>query len=503
VRLRSTSRRRQREAGIALLISIFILLLISVVGISLIVSSGTESALAGNYRSSTDVYYAALSGLEEARSRLLGKNPSSFKNTSPGFLPAPGVTMPVGSIAYVLNPDPTRGENAGNLFILYPDAEYDKEFGPGRLAIANAANLVQTTPSVWNANPLNAVNGTMPGPSYKWVRINPVSEVSMNLDVDADGRADSITELYYDSTNRRFSNNPGTGPEILEVTSLAQLPNGSQRLLQYLVTPAPITLPPFLAALTLMDGPGNTITYHPPASNASYSIKGDDQDCSGVLTGTKYPAIGVFNNADKNAATSQIPLAFQPSYTGVINPGPDVERIDGSFPANLQTPSQLDAVVQSIAQSADVTIPSGPITYPLPTVTGSSLTSLGMSPSNPLTVVINGNLDISNWSRDAYGLLLVTGTFIYDPDTTWNGIILVIGQGNVAGSHLQFKQINGGVFVAKTRDAAGNLLANLGGASVVFADSMQGNGIRYSSCWINKSVPAGGYKILSFHEIPQ
>ena len=43
----------QSQSGIALLISIFVLLLISVVCIALIVSSGTESALAGNYRSST------------------------------------------------------------------------------------------------------------------------------------------------------------------------------------------------------------------------------------------------------------------------------------------------------------------------------------------------------------------------------------------------------------------------------------------------------------------
>src|SRR3989449_7996560 len=86
-----TIRRRRREAGIALLISIFILLLIGVVAIALIVSSGTESALAGNYRSSTGVYYAAMAGLEEGRGRLLDRDPNSFKNTVPaGFLPAPG-----------------------------------------------------------------------------------------------------------------------------------------------------------------------------------------------------------------------------------------------------------------------------------------------------------------------------------------------------------------------------------------------------------------------------
>jgi hypothetical protein len=168
----------------------------------------------------------------------------------------------------------------------------------------------------------------------------------------------------------------------------------------------------------------------------------------------------------------------------------------------FQTPSQLDAIVQTIIQNADIILPSGPVNYPLPTVTGSALTSLGMSSTNPLTVVVNGNLDISNWAHDGYGLLLVTGTFIYDPDTNWNGIVLVIGQGVVNNAQNgQYKQISGAMFVAQTRDASGNLLPNLGGASVTFNPNMQGNGMRYSSCWIQKAQPAGSYQILSFHEI--
>ena len=127
-----------------------------------------------------------------------------------------------------------------------------------------------------------------------------------------------------------------------------------------------------------------------------------------------------------------------------------------------------------------------------------------MSPTNLLTVVVNGDLDISNWNNDGYGLLLVTGTFTYDPDTNWNGIVLVIGQGVVNNSQNgQYKQINGAMFVAKTRDASGNLLPDLGGASVSFRAAMQGNGMYYNSCWIQKAQPTSSYQVLSFHEIAQ
>src|SRR2546422_11320148 len=92
-----TIRLARTEAGIALLISIFVLLLISVVAIALLVSSGTESALAGNYRSSTGVYYAALAGLEEARGGLLDKNPNSFKKKAPALvLPVPRTQRDIG-----------------------------------------------------------------------------------------------------------------------------------------------------------------------------------------------------------------------------------------------------------------------------------------------------------------------------------------------------------------------------------------------------------------------
>jgi Tfp pilus assembly protein PilX len=495
---------KRNEEGIALLISIFILLLISIVAIALIVASGTESSLAGNYRSATGVYYAAIAGLEEARGRLLTNSASSFKSTAPaGFLPSPGTALPIGFVRYVVNPGP----GDGNVLTAYLDNEYSKEF-------TAAPSDTKQTNSIWTSNPLNT-SLNFPGPLYKWVRINAVSEqwLRQGLGQDVapfDGIIDS-TPLFYDGTN--LTDSPTSGPQVLEITSLAVLPNGSQKLLQYLIAPAPIALPPFPAALTLSGSPGNGVTFHAPASNSSYAVKGGDYDCSNppAPTGVNpHAAIGVFTDSNSDIAhvKSGIPSSYQQYYTGLISPGPDVENIGSSFPANLQIPSQLDALAQSIIQNTDAVVitPTPPGTPPyLGTATGADLTPLGMSSTNPLTVVVNGNLDISNWSTDGYGLLLVTGTFTYDPDTSWNGIILVIGQGKVNGSHAQYKQINGAMLVAKTRDVNNQVLtgSNIGGASVQFADTMQGNGIRYNSCWIQKAQPKGKYKILSFREISQ
>ncbi|HYL84549.1 MAG TPA: hypothetical protein VE263_09960 [Candidatus Angelobacter sp.] len=502
----------------ALLISIFILLLISVVAIALIVSSGTESALAGNYRASTSVYYEALAGLEEARSRLVGKGPSAFKTTnSSGFPPAAGTPLLVGNTYYLINPVSGESITPWVSGSTYEDKQFNQEFAASGFTAPTSPS--PTALSIWNRTDLtpNPNPGNYPGPLYKWVRINAVSEKSLNVVADSDtSPTDGTSPLYY--TGAGFTKNSSGNPQVIELTSFAILPNGSQKILQYVTASAPITLPPFLAALTLSDSASNPAAFHAPNTNSSFSVKGNNQDCNGNPSSTPspaYPAIGVFTNADTLTTgpvigptpTPGIPPAYRPSYTG-LSAAPDVENIGGSFPANLQIPANLDAIAQTIIQSADVVItptPSGSPPY-LGTATGSSLTPLGMTSSNPLTVVVNGNLDISNWSNDGYGLLLVTGTFTYDPDTTWDGIILVIGQGIVAGSHLQNKQINGAMLVAKTRDGNNVVLSgsSLGGASVIFSDSMQGYGIRYSYCWIQKATPLGGtYKVLSFHEIAQ
>jgi len=518
-------RKHRSDSGVALLIAIFVLLLISVVAIAVVVSSGTESALTGNYRSSTGVYYAALAGVEEARARMRTNDPNSFKNTWAAFYPAPGATLPIGTVGYVLNPGPN---DTGNMLTTYPDQEYDAEFGPGALGSAT----VSTTSSVWNRAPLNGL--PFAGPLYKWVRINAISEKSLNLDVDADGQADSLTPLYNNTSTcpnnlpNCFSNNVIPGAQVLEITALAVLPNGSQKLLQYIAAPAlisPSSFQPgnplylFQAALTLSgSNGGGSPTFQAPANNAVYAVQGVNYDCSGNPAAGTVAAIGVFGDytggsysSDLSAIANGIPTSAggppptnpQLNYTGNTPPHalPDVEYLS-AFPGTLQSPAQIDAFAQNIIQNAVASsVPAGSAG-----TQQAYLNSLNMSPTNPVTVIANGNLDLTNWTGTGYGLLLVTGTLIYDPATTWNGAVLVIGQGQITNiDHGQYQQINGAVFVAKTRDAGGNLLggSRIGGGSVSFDPPMQGNGIRYSSCWVQKSQPIGGYKILSFHEISQ
>jgi len=466
------------EAGVAMLIAIFVMLLIGVVAIALILSSGTESALAGNYRASTSAYYAALAGLEEGRGRLLAKNPN-FLN---GFVGPPGTTVPVGQVLYITNP-----VNGENVLTAYPDNEYQGEFGSN-------PTTVNSVSSVSNA-------GGIQGPLYRWVRINAVTGKALKYSNDP-------SLLYYDGAH--LTSNP-TKSQALEITSLAVLPNGTQKMLQYVVASMSLadlnlrftTLPApnaaFPGALTLVGSVGQNVQFNGPG-DPSFFVDGNDQ-CT--PPGVSIPAIAYANGSDASGIVAT--PAGNYKGPGGTSTQPSVAKVD--LPSALQSTDGLEALVQTITDNADVVLTPNPPPPPgtMPTYTQSDLPTGLMSPTNPLTIVVNGNLNVTNWVGTGYGLLLVKGTFNYDPSASWNGIVLVIGQGQFNSDQDGAGQISGAMLMAKTRDSSGKLLPNFGAPSFVQkqATPQSGKGIAYNSCSIKSVQTPIKYALLSFREIPQ
>ncbi len=487
------------ERGAALLIAIFALLLISVVGIALIVSTGTDSALTGNYRTSTSAYYAALAGLEEARGRLYRKDPNYINIAEPNFLTPQGTpALSLSTVLYIINPNVAAGEAVVPYDLsntaTFPDTEYQTEFGVPPPTTALLVNSV---------SPDSTSSPALPGQSFKWVRINAVTEYALQIHVNPSGSSfDSTDPLLYDPLNHdAFGNlspslivppNPPPSPaavQALEITSLAVLPNGSRRLLQYIVAPTALNLT-FPSVLTL---DGNGVSF-PAPSSSSVVINGNDEsnplprNCSSPPLPSPVWAIGYTNPGD----VANISPAHPGNYTGAP-PTPSFGQV--TLSANFQRPSTLDGVVQTITENVDILL-SGPVNNSTFPTTSTS--------ANPLTIVVDGDLDLTSWHHTGYGLLLVTGTLTYDPDAHWQGIILVIGKGVFRGGHGGTGNIDGAMLVAQTHNSSGQLLPDPNiGPSLVDLSSMPGGlGIYYDSCWINHAQPPLTYKVLSFREIP-
>lgn len=514
-----SSLRTQKESGVALLVAIFVLMLVSVIAISLIIASGGESALEGNYRSSAAAYLAGTAGLEEARGRLLKKNADYFNNTVANFIPT-AAPLPIGQVRYILNPGP--GEALGTLLATYPDNEYAVEFGA-----APVAGNVQTIASV---STVVSAGTTYYGPQFKWVRINAATERSIQTNVDGVPGLDNTAPLFYDPAHLPKSSlivPPMAGgvpnlvatpsaKQALEITTLAVLPNGTQKILQYVVTPVSFGLN-FPSALTMAGAIG---TFNGANSNP-YHINGQDGSGGGPAVpgcapnpATILPAIGVTagNDAAGNL-TNQNQVAANLPRPGNYDGAPANPPIAGNVASvsnvglttAISTPAALNQLVQTLEQNADAVIPNP---LPGPGINNSGTTynyggagwPAGMSAANPQIVVVDGSFDLG--PNTGYGLLIVTGNFLYHGNSGWNGIILVIGEGTTTfqGNGGGNGSFNGAIYAATTRDAAGNPLAAFGTTNFDISGG-GGNGIYYDSCWVNNVQQPPTYQVLSFREL--
>src|SRR5947208_16531854 len=88
---------RPGEHGIALLLVMFSLLLLTVIGLGMMYSTNMETSINSNYRDKQGAIYAALAGLQEARDRIL---PATHNIVAPTVLPS---TLAQNVIYFVYN----------------------------------------------------------------------------------------------------------------------------------------------------------------------------------------------------------------------------------------------------------------------------------------------------------------------------------------------------------------------------------------------------------------
>jgi hypothetical protein len=426
------------------------------------------------------------------------------------FTPSGAPNFGLTQVLYILNP--ANGETADPTSAPYADNEYQAEF-PWGLGGAN----VQTINSVF------PVAG-LPGPLYKWIRITPATEKSLAIDVDWNGYIDNTTPLSYDAANQApngtlqagliVGSTPTSG-QALEVTALAVLPNNTQKLVQYLVTPLyyGVSIP---ATLILSSSgtasPGINFQVPTSASTPTFYMNGYDgsgpNSAAPNCTPTAIPtwAIGVTDTVsppvDYFLIQSAIPPAAQGNYIGEVHRHHHHSTswsIEDQIPLSpvMLTPANLNEMVQTISQNADLVLNK-------PSATDSDMPA-AMSAANPMTVVVNGNLTLSNFT--GYGLLVVTGNFVSNPNAGWRGIVLAVGAGNVTftgGPGGGNGEYDGGIFIAQTLDwtvSPPNPLTTMGTATFN-ALNAGGNGIFYNSCWINAALQPPSFQVLSFREIP-
>ncbi len=481
----------RKESGIALIMALLALLLVSAVGLGMIYMSTTETSINTNYKDTQTAFFAMRGGLEEMRERMRAQS------LAPIALPTTAMPGTANSIVYIINPsagDVVDPKTFGNTYF---DDEFCHESFSGLAYVPSGTPCTAAgAPPAGSIPAYTASNSpyttTASSLKYKWVRLTLKQNGTFpNALVDSTqstptGLASQV--CWNTSTSQEVVSSAlgyanctaaaGAGlyvEPLYLVTSLAITPQGSRRVGQYEVASLSFSPPPGAVAL---DGP--TPAFNPPHS-ANGGINGTDgsSSASGQAppalpagsaacgAGATVPAISTDSTPDATVVSNDITgtPGTKPSNFSGSPAGPPSVAGSTAMATNWSSPAALSALVASIADSADVSCTGN---------TGAcSGTSFG-TPAAPQTTYVNGNFDLP--TGGGAGVLVVTGTLTISGKMEFDGLILVIGAGNVQINGGGDGQIFGELFVANIT----------GGVLGIPTMGWNGGGkasVNYNSCW--------------------
>ena len=342
VRMRSKAK-AQEERGMALLLALFALLLLSAIGLFMVLASNTETRIDANYSNGLRSYYAARSGLEKVKDRV--KYPSSIQGGLADLLPQ-DVVGNAGGVLYVLNPangetvDPTDPNSP------YFDDELCHDYGSGVTAKDTKCTALPGTPN-WNL----PVQFSMPSATqlgYKWIRVNmKTNRIADPYFVDQTGTSAPLdTRVCWDGMTEQLSPG-GTAPScdangmqtVYMLTSLAATSqigglNGSRKLLRFEVV-APSIRPAGIVTSGAMSAA-------PVLSNGSIptiALDGRAHNLDGTLATTGSCSAIAPLATDSPTGTTQLETALNVVRKGIVTQANSSCNADGTgLNGNICTP---------------------------------------------------------------------------------------------------------------------------------------------------------------------
>jgi hypothetical protein len=502
------------QRGVALIIALLVLLLITAVGMGMIVMSNSETNISSNFRDEQTAYFASKAGIEEVRDRLRAGAtnslllPTTLANALPGS---------ASGILYVINP--LGGETVAPWLLAgnnYPDNELVKEM-----------NCTGTAPTGawWVPTVPTASTSYAPSPILQWKWVRVMAKINKSdtgctrvTSVDGTTLGQRVCWTGTHEVTTLLGNCGLAGPNYLpvyELTSLAVTSSGSRRMMQYEV--AQNTFPVIPGAFVF---DGSQPSFNPPNSSA-FIVNGADTNVHGgnAINGVacplpaNQPALGSFDNPAVSTLTSAVqgPPDRSSQYSSAA-PYPVAPAIVNSY-TSLSTDSPNLSTVDGLTTLANMIVTAaGPNVY----ANGTTPANLGTD-TNPVVNVVNGDLSIGG---SGAGILLVTGTLTLNGNFSWDGLILVIGEGAILKDGGGGATVNGSMFAANlttgspgtsgpaaypggggytTRIALG---ANNPPGKPFFGWNGGGNAtVQYDSCWIQAVTQASPYHIVAQREL--
>jgi len=462
-----------REEGLATLIALIALAIFSLLSFYMAFGAKTELRISDNYESEVQAVFAARAGLTHARELVRGGalyndlllGPDGAYTNTAAYLNA------ARTFAF-RNPVPWA--MARSLNILSPASSLTGLADDG-LVNTGKYNTTNGTPLV----PMTGIAETAPNPYGAGTITTARYFVKVT---DNNGEA---TELAGDAANNPFVD----GDNIIIVRSMGVAQTLHQTVAGTVRRNSVAVVETRFRMLTTFDLDAPFVVEGPDvAPSAPNLFNGVPFDIRG---GSSNPGIAVIDtspldttsavdtfkaNLSKNQQKSITGNTTSPSIEDItddIQAGSDEEKLkDPAYLlhfVNTLVPAFADNVLQGDQHWSATNAPNlGSYDYSKP---ANDITQ------NPRVTYVNGDLDVSG-NLSGGGLLVVTGKFSGNGRFTFNGLVLVIGKGEVDLGGLNLG-LHGGLFIANVSDESGTAAfgipkVTIGGNSDIIIDS---NGI--------------------------
>jgi hypothetical protein len=527
-----SANRLKKQKGIALIVALLALVLLSAIGVGLMFMADTENSINNNYRDSQKAYFAARAGAENVRIMLAAGAPL---NAQAQLLTMPLSAVPTGVI-YVKNPtsgeviDPKSGADlTANPFL---DDELCQErfanlgltASTGPCVGAGSGSLPPQTPyfSLPTVAPTSAdipgLNGAN-ALAFKWVRITNKQNLMgfPNLPVSTSGPAgqqicwNGTSEVPLNGVASCSLMTPVANPVWL-LTSLAVTPKvgqnpGSRRMVQMevalnppLIAPAPISTeaPVNLNGSFVLNAFDNctcACSTTGSGSNATTSC-GDMPGAPAGSCKRQAHAIYTGGSVSVSGGAGQTTTAYgsdptQGASVQNVDPWPyNIDDLINQYKAGASSPGYSCTGTQNFFATPATYLNCGTQTSQ---TFGTYPSGLPTEPTsvNSVTEYIPGSVKLTSDANGA-GILIVDGDLEINGGLNWYGLILVRGKVSFTGGAGQNVNLYGSILAGQDVNATDQAQVDTFGGSINF---------HYDMCAMQNLNGSRPPRMLASHEL--
>jgi hypothetical protein len=256
---------------------------------------------------------------------------------------------------------------------------------------------------------------------------------------------------------------------------------------------------PVNATVTLPNGP-NPITFNLGGSNVT-SASGQDASNPAATPIAAFAVAGSDYNTTNNVIDGCLPDGTNCGGSGPnVNP-PDpltlVGGAGGNTPSFLQSVTTARDFLYGTEGMKNAAINQGRY-FTTQAAAAGSVQGLGATSPDGVLTFVDGDVTLAPGSPTGQGTLIVTGKLTLNGNFNWNGVIMVLGTGEVYRSGGGHGNIYGAVFVAKFTPTGAS--TDQFGAPIFDTSGGGTSNIQYDSDTVDRAKSVGGHAVLGVKE---